>query len=306
MTTQQIRFFLEAAQCLNFTEAAKRLFVAQSTLSKQIALLEDELGLKLFHRNNRTAGLTPAGALLRAELEKVETRLTDAIDRARHLDRGLDGHLSVGVLDVVNPSLFVTPLLHLFQAQYPRVDLNVSLRGFRQLRKGLEDGTLDVVFGKDFDLGALPGLCGLEVYQNQPSVLMPSRHPLALEPRLQVSQVKNESFVVLSQDECRASVHTLVDLCGKEGFYPKISKYADSNVDRIYYVALNYGISVVDLELSVPRWADLVTVPLYSDAEGVFVGIHVKMAWSRSCTNPSTRLLVHLAEQMLSGEGTAR
>ena len=44
LTTQQIRFFLEAAECLNFTEAAKRLFVAQSTLSKQIALLEDELG----------------------------------------------------------------------------------------------------------------------------------------------------------------------------------------------------------------------------------------------------------------------
>ena len=70
LTTQQIRFFLEAAECLNFTEAAKRLFVAQSTLSKQIALLEDELGLKLFYRSNRTVGLTPAGSLFRGEMEK--------------------------------------------------------------------------------------------------------------------------------------------------------------------------------------------------------------------------------------------
>lgn len=62
LTTQQIRFFLEAAECLNFTEAAKRLFVAQSTLSKQIALLEDELGLKLFYRSNRTVGLTRRAA----------------------------------------------------------------------------------------------------------------------------------------------------------------------------------------------------------------------------------------------------
>ena len=115
LTTQQIRFFLEAAECLNFTEAAKRLFVAQSTLSKQIALLEDELGLKLFYRSNRTVGPTPAGSLFRGEMEKVEHRLTEAIDRARHVNRGLDGTLSVGILGIIDPSLFVSPLLKLFQ-----------------------------------------------------------------------------------------------------------------------------------------------------------------------------------------------
>ena len=137
LTTQQIRFFLEAAECLNFTEAAKRLFVAQSTLSKQIALLEDELGLKLFYRSNRTVGLTPAGSLFRGEMEKVEHRLTEAIDRARHVNRGLDGTLSVGILDIIDPSLFVSPLLKLFQERYPRVELSISLCGFSKLREGL-------------------------------------------------------------------------------------------------------------------------------------------------------------------------
>ena len=152
MTTQQIRFFLEAAECLNFTEAAKRLFVAQSTLSKQIALLEDELGLKLFYRSNRTVGLTPAGSLFRGEMEKVEHRLTEAIDRARHVNRGLDGTLSVGILDIIDPSLFVSPLLKLFQERYPRVELSISLCGFSKLREGLEKGLLDVGFGKGLSL----------------------------------------------------------------------------------------------------------------------------------------------------------
>lgn len=299
MTTQQIRFFLETAECLNFTEAAKRLFVAQSTLSKQIALLEEELGLKLFYRNNRTVGLTPAGSLFRGEMEKVEHRLTEAIDRARHVDQGLDGHLSIGMLDIIDPSLFVTPLLRLFQARYPKVELSVSLCGFSKLQEGLESGQLDVGFGKDFDLSSLPNLDGMEVYQNSPSILMPSRHPLALAERLEVSQLKDELFVVLSQDECSASVHTLVDLCGKDGFYPKISRYVDSNADRIYAVSLGYGISIVDLEFPIPSWADLVTVPLYSRANGVFIGIHVRMVWSRSRSNPSIRLLTGLAGQFL-------
>lgn len=304
MTTQQIRFFLEAAACLNFTEAAKRLFVAQSTLSKQIALLEDELGLKLFYRNNRTVGLTPAGSLLRGEMEKAEHRLTQAIDRARHVDRGLDGALSVGVLDIIDPSLFVSPLLKLFQARYPRVELSVSFCGFSKLREGLEKGLLDVGFGKEFDLFSLPGLEGMDVYQNSPSILMPSRHPLATADRLEVSRLKDEQFVVLSQDECGASVHTLVDLCGKDGFYPRISRYVDSNADRVYAVALGYGVSIIDLEFPIPSWADLVTVPLYSRASGVFQGIHVRMVWPRSRTDPSIRLLTALARQLIqSGEG---
>ncbi len=299
MTTQQIRFFLEAAACLNFTEAAKRLFVAQSTLSKQIALLEDELGLKLFYRNNRTVGLTPAGNLFRGEMEKVEHRLIEAIDRARHVDRGLDGALSVGVLDVIDPSMFVTPLFQLFQAQYPRVELSVSLCGFSKLREGLERGQLDVGFGKGFDLSSLPDLDGMEAYRVSPSLLMPSRHPLALAERLEVSQLKDVQFVVLSRDECNASAHTLVDLCSKDGFYPKISRYVDSNADRVYAVALGYGVAIIDLEFPIPSWADLVKVPLYSRASGVFRDIHVRMVWPRSRTDPSIRLLTSLARQLV-------
>ena len=89
LTTQQIRFFLEAAECLNFTEAAKRLFVAQSTLSKQIALLEDELGLKLFYRSNRTVGLTPAGRELALRLASrwPEVALWPAEDLPDYLAR---------------------------------------------------------------------------------------------------------------------------------------------------------------------------------------------------------------------------
>ena len=72
MTTQQIHFFLEAARCLNFTEAARNLYVTQPTLSKQIALMESELGIQLFYRRGRTVSLTSAGLLLRTELGKLE------------------------------------------------------------------------------------------------------------------------------------------------------------------------------------------------------------------------------------------
>ena len=82
MTTQQIRYFLEVAKQLSFTKAAQCLFISQSTLSKQIASMESELGMQLFRRCRHSVSLTPAGLLLRAELGKVETSLALALDSA--------------------------------------------------------------------------------------------------------------------------------------------------------------------------------------------------------------------------------
>ena len=93
----------------------------------------------------------------------------------------------------------------------------------------------------------------------------------------------------------------------REGWiYPKISRYVDSNADRVYAVSLGYGISIIDLEFPIPSWAGLVTVPLYSRANGVFQGIHVRMVWSRSGTNPSIRLLAALARQLIQNKEEAR
>ena len=201
-------------------------------------------------------------------------------------------------------------LLELFN-RYPICELTVHPRvqadfyqgrpNRRAFRKAVGASTAPLCYNGD--LFSLPDLEGMEVYQNSPSILMPSRHPLALADRLEVPQLKDEQFVVLSQDECGASVYTLVDLCGKDGFYPKISRYVDSNADR---VSLGYGISIIDLEFPIPSWAGLVTVPLYSRANGVFQGIHVRMVWSRSGTNPSIRLLAALARQLIQNKEEAR
>lgn len=299
MTTQQFRFFLEAAKCLNFTEAARRLFVAQPTLSKQIALLEEELSVKLFFRNNRTVELTPAGLLFRKEVEKMEHNLLCAIDRARHLEKGLDGHLSIGLLDIADPSLFVIPLIISFQKQYPNIEINMMILGFSEIRKLLAEGMLDVVFGKNFDLQGILNLSEIDIYSNTPSILMTSRHRLAMEENITISQLKEEYFIVLDQDETRSAVHTLVDLCGKEGFYPKISKYAINNATRILYVCLGYGVTLIDKEIILPPWADAVTVPLYANALGELGGINLELAWSQSCTNPTIKLFIKMAKEML-------
>ena len=72
MTFNQINYFLTIAKHLNFTQAASELFVAQSTLSRSMAALEAEIGVKLLQRDFHNVTLTAAGELMYCEMEKIQ------------------------------------------------------------------------------------------------------------------------------------------------------------------------------------------------------------------------------------------
>ena len=80
MELEQLRAFLEVAQCKSFTAAAQRMFVSHSTVSREVSALEAELGVSLFDRGNRVIGLTEAGEKLRVRAQEL-VALADDIER---------------------------------------------------------------------------------------------------------------------------------------------------------------------------------------------------------------------------------
>ena len=68
MTITQMKYFITAAKCLNFTKAASQLYITQPALSRQIAAMETELNMQLFIRNNRSVKLTPAAQMVAANI----------------------------------------------------------------------------------------------------------------------------------------------------------------------------------------------------------------------------------------------
>jgi len=82
MTSFQVKCFLMVAEYLSFTEAANQLFVAQSSLSRNVSNLEEELGLQLFVRTKKYVRLTPAGAILFDRFSKMEIQIQETIEKA--------------------------------------------------------------------------------------------------------------------------------------------------------------------------------------------------------------------------------
>lgn len=85
MRLEQIRIFLELAKELHFWRTAEKVHLTQSALSRQIQVLEDELGFELFVRNKRTVKLTMAGAFMRDEWERMLEEISNIHRQAKQI-----------------------------------------------------------------------------------------------------------------------------------------------------------------------------------------------------------------------------
>lgn len=83
MELEQLRIFVTAGRCASFSEAARRLYISHSTVSRAVSALEGELGVSLFARGGRPAGLTAAGETLLREAEALLAAADRAAERTR-------------------------------------------------------------------------------------------------------------------------------------------------------------------------------------------------------------------------------
>lgn len=143
MNLEQLRSFVEVARLGHFTQAAEQLHLAQPSLSRQIASLEQDLGAELFHRARGGSTLTTAGESL---LPLARRMLADAESVRRELAElaGLErGRVRLGATPTLCISL-VAEVLSAFHAEHPAIELHLSEHGSRRLLDELESGELDL------------------------------------------------------------------------------------------------------------------------------------------------------------------
>ena len=143
MNLEQLRAFATVAELGNFTRAAEQLHLAQPSLSRQIAALEQDLGVELVTRARAGSTLTPAGESL---LPLARRMLADAASVRRELDAlaGLRrGRVRLGATPTLCVSL-VTEVLSEFHEAHPAIELHITERGSRGLLEALGGGELDL------------------------------------------------------------------------------------------------------------------------------------------------------------------
>lgn len=178
MLYQRIRCFLEVANCFSFSTAAQNLHVSQQAVTKQIAALEEELGLRLFYRTTRHVVLTPAGSLLRDDFTQINRQLNDSIRRAKELEVSGKQLLRIGFLSALSRKDIILPVTEFIRKNYPEQMLDIKLLDFSELRHELMDGKLDFCVTTSNDWQLWPGVRVTILRRKQFQVVFSQRHPL--------------------------------------------------------------------------------------------------------------------------------
>ncbi len=192
MELRQLRYFAKAAETLNFSDAAKCLNIAQSSLSQQIKQLEDELGIQLFIRNYHSIRLTEAGeAMLPFALRTIHEAEACA-DRIHDLRKLLTGTLNIGVTHSFSPIL--TESVISFMKMYPGIKINIVYKQMNELMELLAKRDIDFVLAFK-PIQSLPDVESHILFQNSLSAIVGNNHPLASE---ESAGAFNEHTVVAS------------------------------------------------------------------------------------------------------------
>lgn len=146
MDLSQIRYFLSVADHLSFTRAAEDLFVSQPTISKQIALMEKELGIKLFTRNNQGVSLTFIGQVLYPDFREALALIDTAVQKAAKTTEDIRGQINIGIGSMMDINYIMPGFLRAFAQVYPGIRLKITSHPFPELQAKLAGGELDVIF----------------------------------------------------------------------------------------------------------------------------------------------------------------
>lgn len=188
MEIRHLKYFVKIAETLNFSEAAKALFITQSTLSQQIRQLEQELNAQLFERNNHNVRLTEAGEELLPYARQTLQASQTCLDRIQDLQDMQIGTLNIGVTYSFSPIL--TETLFTFIKRYPKVKLNIYYKPMAELMKMLEHDEVDFALTfrptemhKDIESEFL--------FDNHLAVIVRSTHPLARKESISMEELEN-------------------------------------------------------------------------------------------------------------------
>ncbi|NOV16888.1 LysR family transcriptional regulator [Ensifer adhaerens] len=140
MDINQVGYFLNLAETLNFTEAARRSGVSQPSLTRAIQRLEEELGSPLIYRDGKDSRLTALGRDVQAEFMRVELALRNVREHSESTVHGRRRILDIAVAPTIGPAKF-TAFFDKVLSQLPAVNLNMH-----QLSAG--EGALEVLSGK--------------------------------------------------------------------------------------------------------------------------------------------------------------
>ncbi|MFD1040381.1 LysR family transcriptional regulator [Virgibacillus byunsanensis] len=230
MEIRQIQYFMEVAKREHVTDAADALHVAQSSVSRQLFNLEDELGVDLFIREGRRVKLTHLGKVFFERMKQVTNLMEEAKREVKEYLSPDTG--TVRIAFPISMAAHTLPsIIYAFRTRYPEAKFQMSNALYYDLIDGVENGEFNLAMIAPIPPKEIENkISGTALFTENIVALVPFHHPLADRQSVMLQELKDDPFVVLPEGFVFRT--QVVHACNKVGFSPQIA-FEGKDIDAL-------------------------------------------------------------------------
>ena len=258
MKIRQLEYFCAVAEEKSISAAARELHVAQPPISRQIAQLEEELGVQLFLRGSKGMSLTDAGQSLYQQTQQIFQDIRRVEDSVRSVGTGMSGRIKLGV--IYSAMSYALHYINEYHSRYPQVELFIRVGSPQELIESLNRGELHALF--------------LRTAAREPSGL---QERILGEDKLELIMREGVPMCLLRSDDLWSYNDFLVQECQRSGFTPNVTCHCYDTPMAMQMVLSGFGISFLPKSiLSTHPGAPLKAKPV----RGLPIRSYAVLAWN--------------------------
>ncbi|MDQ7096521.1 LysR family transcriptional regulator [Desulfosporosinus sp. PR] len=246
MKLKYLEEFLMLAKASNYTTAAENIFLSESTLSRHIMSLENELGVKLFHRGSRNISLSEAGTLLVPYAEKVTSAMAEYASLLVVDDALTRQKLTIGFAQSVTDYGIMDYLVR-FRRENPDITVLLTENNSESLWRMAKNKECNFSFCYEYAFFDNSGLQLMRLMKDTIVIALPTKHPLAEKERVTLRQLQNENYILPSRNGS-AMYKVCMNLFREAGYKPKVLTYTERRYYMLDIVSQGTGITLLDKE----------------------------------------------------------
>ncbi|MCI8993087.1 MAG: LysR family transcriptional regulator [Eubacterium sp.] len=297
MNSTQVEYFLSLCKYKNYSETARRLFVSQSTVSKQISSLEEELGMKLFERSTNSLRLTMQGAIMQEAISDAINIFSDACEKALNYNKRIADTIRIGVLEGADIGFCILDSLTEIIAQFKnQIDIQISFYSHRDLNTCLRDNALDIGITLKDEVKNHTELNYTKLRTMSLGIIAHRSLGIIKNGQLNLDEVKKQPFFFATDGSLGIKEYLRNQ---KETLELSSSQYQNvPNIDSILMnVELGIGMAIVPNTQRIERNENIEFFPL--DGQSVVFAA----AWNRKNENSSRNLIIKRMRRIIIENG---
>ena len=248
LTLKQFQYFIKIVEEGSFTAASEKLFIAQSALSRQIKLLEEEIDFQLFDRTDKKVKLTTAGEVFYKKIKDNMHYLNEIIGVSKNIAEGKNRQIKIAhSSSIVMDNKKVQILKEISLAKHINFEIN-TLSSEHQIL-ALLNGKIDIGLIRRPVRHTLDDVNIIKLYEEPLMVAVHIDHAkFANKEKLEVKDLKEEYFVSTPHSKRGGLSYLVSNLCLAAGFTPQKAPIQSRKISQLHLVAANLGVSIVPKE----------------------------------------------------------